>query len=387
VRELARETFLSIHSGGPGGRARGQRRGWRFAAGRRQYAEPPGPADPLLAVTTTSGREDGYLELVFLRWPASWLAFRPRSSPSPMGPGTRAPGKTAVDVQRSSLRNHGVEALGVRRDGRRPLPLGGFLGPDSDCHRSASAPGLGNQVPLGTNRKRQRRGPGSHIQRAVDLGRPSSTRPIPMEQGRFQGRSEVFARLLLSQPCRRPAWPASCVATSWRRSPGGWVEALCQQPRGLAAAPGGNSDRVAAALEHGPLRPLQEGPLLEGRGDLVDRQEVASLALEPGPRPLELIRQRAWPPRGNLPLASLQVQLFPLLAYQTPRCRGLPPSRRRVDCLRPLARVLLSDPGAASGPGLWCLGGWALPPAACRDRTACWWRCGAIACRPRRLDG
>ncbi|APD48330.1 aldo/keto reductase [Synechococcus sp. CS-602] len=241
------------------------------------------------------------------------------------------------------------------------LPLGGFLGPDSDLPSiGVGTWAWGNQFLWGYEPERHDAALAATFQRAVDLGLTFFDTADSYGTGRFQGRSEVLlGGFLATLPAARLA--GLCVATKlapfpWRLGRSGYARAFEASRQRL----GGKLDRVQLHWSTARYAPWQEGPLLEGLADLVDRQEVASLGLSNlGPRRLELILQRL-AARG-IPLASLQVQLS-LLAPDALAPGGVAEVCRHAGveliAYSPLALGLLSDPGRSGRP--WPVGprGW-----------------------------
>jgi len=243
--------------------------------------------------------------------------------------------------------SNGAKPWRWRRDGERLSPAAGSLAPDSDLPIDAERrtwPGATSSSG-GTEPERHDAALAATFQRAVDLGLTLSSPADPMERARFQGRkSEVLLGGFLGGNLCRPL-----RAQAGARSPGGWVETVCPEPSSLAAAPGRKARTGWMTGARPATAPWQEGPLLEGLADLVDRQEVASLRLvEPGGR-----APGADPPAAGRPW---QIPRWPACRSSFPcslRRRWvaevLPPRRRRVAiAYTPLALGCSSDPAAAA---------------------------------------
>jgi len=179
------------------------------------------------------------------------------------------------------------------------------------------------------------------------------------------GRSRAAVRFLLGRAfLRHPAGARLCRPLRGHQAgavpPGGWSKRLCQEPRGLAGkAPG--KERLDPGCKRtwstAATPPGRRGPCWKGLARSGDARSGQPGALEPGPRrPGSLILQRC---RPWLPLASLQVQLFPVL-QNARRPRGVAEvcRQRRVELI------------ATTAPWPW--GCSAIPAAA-----------AALACRPR----
>jgi len=327
----ARETFLQHSFWQARGRGRGKAGAGGFGC-RRQLRRIPGSGCHCWPYDH-SGRRGWVLNAGLCVGAASWLAIPPRSLSSrarPMEPGAVGPrGKRAVDsAVGRSLGGSCVEALGGAAWMATASPLGGFLGPEATCHRSAShlAPGA-TSFPLGvTNRTATNAAWQSHISAGRgSLGLTSFDTADSLERAASRAAVRFLARPAFSaHRCRRPglrpsAWPHQAGAVPWPAGSKRLARAF--EARGSAW-----EEKLAgcqlACWEQARLRepPGRRGPCLEGLADSGDRQRWRLGLSEMGPRRWSLILQR-WPPVA-IPLASpAKVQLF-LLGFQTP---SLPP--------------------------------------------------------------
>ncbi|MCT0198093.1 aldo/keto reductase [Synechococcus sp. CS-1325] len=208
----------------------------------------------------------------------------------------------------------------------------------------------GNQFLWGYRPERDDQALEATFHRAIELGLRFFDTADSYGTGRFNGRSEAllgrFAASLAPQQRE-----ALCVATKlapfpWRLGRQGFARPFAASLRRLE----GKLDRVQLHWSTARYAPWQEGPLLQGLADLVERGAVASVGVSNvGPRRLGEL-QRLLGERG-LPLASLQVQLS-LLSPQPVAPGGLADLCRQTGieliAYSPLALGLLTD---ATGQG------------------------------------
>ncbi|MCP9805651.1 aldo/keto reductase [Cyanobium sp. T1B-Tous] len=164
--------------------------------------------------------------------------------------------------------------------------------------------------------------------------------------GRFNGRSEALLGRFVAAlpPARRESL---CVATKlapfpWRLGRQGYQRAFEASKQRL----GGRVDLVQLHWSTARYAPWQEGPLLDGLADLVQRGEVGALGVSNmGPRRLRAVHRRL-ADRG-VRLSSLQVQLS-LLASEPIGSGGVADVCRELEihliAYSPLALGLLARP-------------------------------------------
>ncbi len=184
------------------------------------------------------------------------------------------------------------------------------------------------------------------FQRAVACGLTTFDTADSYGTGRFNGRSEALLgrfTAALSPAQRAPL----CVATKlapfpWRLGRRGYERAFAASRQRL----GGWIDLVQLHWSTARYAPWQEGPLLDGLADLVQRGEAGGLGVSNmGPRRLRAVHGRL-AARG-VRLRSLQVQLS-LLAPDPVRSDGVAAVCRDLDirliAYSPLALGLLARP-------------------------------------------
>ena len=152
------------------------------------------------------------------------------------------------------------------------------------------------------------------FERATELGLRFFDTADSYGTGRFSGRSEaLLGRFCATLPA--PLRDSLTVATKlapypWRLGRKGFMGAFAASRSRLR----GKLDRVQLHWSTARYAPWQEGPLLEGLADLVERGEVAELGVSNmGPRRLRRVHRRL--AERGVRLRSLQVQ-FSLLAPQ-----------------------------------------------------------------------
>ena len=186
------------------------------------------------------------------------------------------------------------------------------------------------------------------FERAVELGFTLFDTADSYGTGRFQGRSESLLGQFvatLPQERRRPLTVATKLAPfPWRLGRRGFDRAFRASRQRLQ----GKLDRVQLHWSTARYAPWQEGPLLEGLADLLERGEVTSLGVSNlGPRRLGRVHRRL-ADRGVV-LASVQVQasllapeaLAPGGLIEVCRDRGI-----TLLAYSPLALGLLTRPAA-----------------------------------------
>jgi len=190
------------------------------------------------------------------------------------------------------------------------------------------------------------------FRRAVALGLRLFDTADSYGTGRWLGRSEILLGRFcaaLPEAERRDLTLATKLAPfPWRLGRGGYAKAFAASRQRLL----GRVDRVQLHWSTARYAPWQEGPLLEGLADLVERGEVRELGVSNmGPRRLR--EAHAQLARRGVRLTSLQVQLS-LLALDPLTPDGVAGVCRELGieliAYSPLALGLLARPEAASAP-------------------------------------
>jgi pyridoxine 4-dehydrogenase len=191
------------------------------------------------------------------------------------------------------------------------------------------------------------------FERAVELGFTLFDTADSYGTGRFQGRSESLLGQFvtaLPQERRRSLTVATKLAPfPWRLGRHGFDRAFRASRQRLQ----GQLDRVQLHWSTARYAPWQEGPLLEGLADLLERGEVTSLGVSNlGPRRLAQVHRRL--AERGLVLASVQVQVS-LLAPEALAPGGLLEVCRDLGitllAYSPLALGLLARPAAEAIAG------------------------------------
>ena len=190
------------------------------------------------------------------------------------------------------------------------------------------------------------------FRRAVALGLRLFDTADSYGTGRWLGRSEIllgrFCAALPEAERQNLILATKLAPFPWRLGRGGYASAFAASRQRLL----GRVDRVQLHWSTARYAPWQEGPLLEGLADLVERGEVRELGVSNmGPRRLREVHGQLT--RRGVRLTSLQVQMS-LLALDPLAPDGVVAVCRELDieliAYSPLALGLLARPVAASTP-------------------------------------